>query len=212
MNTPRRLARWLGSPRQRTAAVWLSVVMLSALQAYAECPSAAAQDSSSCWPGMRDSSHAGVQVTEMIGDVALQPGGVMNGRIVSAADDSRTDAVAGLRVLLLRQNQVVAETATDYQGRFAMRNLSGGFYHVLVDTTEGTRRSPYRVWSLPASPPGALRAVNIPISGRMVRGQSPFRITDVPRAAALTAIAAGAIAAPIIYHNAKVEPQIPASF
>jgi hypothetical protein len=53
--------------------------------------------------------------------------------------------------------------------------------------------------------------VNVLVGRPLFRGQSPFPIGRLPRAATVAAIAAGAIVPPIIYHGVKRDDHIPAS-
>lgn len=148
---------------------------------------------------------------QRIGDVALQPGGVLKGRVVRTREGTRPEAAAGLKLALLRGSQTVAETATDVAGRFRLTNLSGGLVQIVVHVPEGPTWRFYRVWTPATQPPHAAPELTMRLDGHVVRGQSPFPITTFPQAATITAIAAGAIAAPVIYHNAKADNRVPAS-
>ncbi len=118
---------------------------------------------------------------------------------------------AALSVALLHGRQTVAQTRTDVHGRFAFRNLSGGLYRVLIGTRDGRSWRFYRLWTAEGAPPYALGRLDIVLGRRLVRGQSPIPSGGFPRAAAIAAIAAGAIAPPIIHHSAKRDGHIPAS-
>jgi hypothetical protein len=146
-----------------------------------------------------------------IGDVALHPGGVLEGRVVSGVAHSRLVGVAGRPVILLRDLRVIARTTTDRDGRFAFQNLTGGLYGVLVDTANGPLWRYSRVWTAEAAPPPAARRLELVIERRLIRGQSPIPGSGFPHGAAITAAAAGAIALPIIYHTNKRDGYIPAS-
>jgi hypothetical protein len=145
------------------------------------------------------------------GDVALWPGGVLRGRVVAVADGGRQQPVGGLPVRLLEGGRTVARTATDARGGFVFPGAAGGLYQVVVDTAGGPAGSFYRVWTSPAAPPHAARIVAVPLSTPIVRGQSPLWMADFSTAAAVTAVATGAVAAPIVYHAVKRDPAIPAS-
>jgi hypothetical protein len=120
-------------------------------------------------------------------------------------------AVANLRVALLREGRAVAITRTDQSGRFALRNLSQGLYQVVVDGPGSPSRRTCRVWGPSSAPPTARASVDMMLGEGIVRGQGPFPILSFPQAAAITAVAAGAIAAPVIYHNVRTANQGPSS-
>jgi len=145
-----------------------------------------------------------------VGDVALRGGGVLEGQVLYR--DGTLDAPgAALSVALLHGRQTVAQTRTDVHGRFAFQDLSGGLYRVLIDTRDGRFWRFYRLWTAEGAPPYALGRLDIVLGRRLVRGQSPIPGGGFPRAAAITAIAAGAIAPPIIHRSVKRDDHIPAS-
>jgi len=158
-----------------------------------------------------DSRPARVDTPPVIGDVVLGPAGVLHGRLVLDREHGGGRLPSSLPVALLCRNRIVAQTATDAQGRFFFQNLPGGVYQVVVDAPGGSNWGFYRVWTHAAAPPRASSTAKIAVAGAVLRGQSPFPITTFPRAATIAAITAGAIAAPVIYHNTKREPQLPAS-
>ena len=120
-------------------------------------------------------------------------------------------SVANLRVALVRDGRAVALTRTDRSGRFALRNLSQGLYQVVVDGPGSPSRRTCRVWDPSSAPPNARASVEMMLGEGIVRGQGPFPILSFPQAAAITGVAAGAIAAPIIYHNVRSANRVPAS-
>ena len=122
-----------------------------------------------------------------------------------------TSAVANLRVALVRDGRAVALTRTDQLGRFSLRNLSQGLYQVVVDGPGSPSRRTCRVWAPSSAPPTARPSVEMMLGEGIVRGQGPFPILSFPQAAAVAGVAAGAIAAPIIYHNVKSSNRGPAS-
>ena len=153
------------------------------------------------------------------------PNGVLIGRVVGPAGLSSsgtrivrnlpfqqaTSAVANLRVALVREGRAMAMTRTDRSGRFALSNLSQGLYQVVVDGPGSPSRRTCRVWASSSAPPTARTSVEMMLGEGIVRGQGPFPILSFPQAAAITGVAAGAIAAPVIYHNVRSANRGPAS-
>jgi hypothetical protein len=84
-------------------------------------------------------------------------------------------------------------------------------YLVVVEAANGVRWQICRLWSPSSAPPQASNVLTVPFWGRVVRGQSRFFSPSFPKGAAVTAVAAGAIAAPIIYFSGKRDDHIPAS-
>ena len=97
-----------------------------------------------------------------IQDVALRPDGTLWGQLVNA-DGSPS---AGTPIQFHRDGQMVAEAATDIDGRFVTRNLAGGVY--AVQTPASVQQ--YRVWTHQAAPPSAARNLTV-ASDEIVRGQ-----------------------------------------
>jgi hypothetical protein len=135
----------------------------------------------------------------------------LRGRIVPAAERLEDHSLPRFRVRLVREGRVVAETATDRRGAFLLRNLGGGLCQIVVDSPAGGGGRCCRLWPASIAPPGGLRDVTVVVGDPPVRAQGPIPPTGIPTAAVLTAIAAGAIAAPAIYNNMKSEPHISAS-
>lgn len=147
----------------------------------------------------------------LIQDIALQPGGVLLGRVSGALCARRANPAAGLRVRLWRANQDVAQTTANTGGRFSFGKLSGGLYGVVVETADGPAWQICRLWSPSTAPPRASNVLTVPLWGPVVRGQSRLFSPSFPKGAAVTAVAAGAIAAPILYYSGKRDDHIPAS-
>ncbi|MBN2022404.1 MAG: hypothetical protein JW809_06375 [Pirellulales bacterium] len=138
-------------------------------------------------------------------DVALEPGGLLRGRVAP----SSPGAAAPRRVYLIHQGRVVSEALSDAQGRFLMQRLSGGTAALAVDDAARPDPRAYRLWLPRTAPPGALAEASVPTG--VVRTQNASVLTmGFPRAAALTGIAAGAVSAPIIYHNIQQNHKPPA--
>lgn len=143
--------------------------------------------------------------------MALRPGGVFEGRVLRGGDVGSGD-VAGLPLALLEGRRIAAETSTDARGRFAFRDLSGGLYRLVIETPDGPRSRFFRLWNFGTAPPHALDRADVLVGRPLARGQSPYWAPPrFPRGAALTALAAGAIAPPIIYESIKRNDDIPAS-
>ncbi len=147
----------------------------------------------------------------VIADVASGPDGVLHGRITDASRASRTVAPSGWNVTLLKDRSAVAVTRTDRYGRFAMRNLPDGLYLLRIEGPDFSAAWPYRVWSTRTAPPQAMGRMNVPLDSPVIRGRgpSPFPFTSLRHTATVSGIAVGALAAPVIYHNATVDNRLP---
>jgi hypothetical protein len=171
-------------------------------------------------------------------DVAADPNGCLPGRVIGgpmsagSAVGEAFQQSPGLRVRLVCGQRTVAIAAADSGGRFAFQNLPAGYYRAVVEGPGvPPNQSPCRVWAALAAPPRAGRGLDVSIaavlpgtanaSGQInaagplpvVRGQHPllFPIMSLKQAATIGGIATGAIAAPIIYHNARMDNRGPAS-
>ncbi len=148
-----------------------------------------------------------------VDDVALRAEGILLGRVVTAGEGGLRRGVAGVGIVLRRQSRVVAQTATDAEGRFAISHLSGGVYELAARTPQGVYNRCCRLWAGSAAPPSAMAEIELVDDGQhgqLVRGQSPFPVASIGRVATIAGIAAGAIAVPAIYNTKKTE-WIPAS-
>lgn len=145
-----------------------------------------------------------------IEDVVIGPDGRIRGRVIAGPT---TNGPRQLRVKFVLGQRTVAVTATDPEGRFEARNLSGGLYRVVAEGPDGSNWRFCRLWPATTAPPCARALATLPAAKPLVRGQRPltFPIMSLKQAAALTGIAAGAIAVPLIYHNARVQNQVPVS-
>lgn len=147
-----------------------------------------------------------------VDDVVLGPGGVLNGRVPRAADRPARRVPAGCRVILVRGGRVVGETQTDIHGGFALRKLSGGVYQLFAETPSGPRGRTCRLWTPTAAPQCAAAELHLHRGdGLTIRGQGPLLTMGFRRAAIITAIAVGAVATPVIYHNIRQSHQVPHS-
>jgi hypothetical protein len=143
-------------------------------------------------------------------DVALQGrDGRLCGRVVA---EGKGDAnVAGVTVAVMRDGKVVARTRTDRAGAFSVSCLPGGNYAVGVAGREGVRWNLCRLWTPQAAPPQALAEARLGLGGHVVRGQGPFSSAIFTESALMAGVVVGAVAAPIIYHNAQRSNRVPAS-
>lgn len=156
----------------------------------------------------------GGRVTSLVtaSDVILQAGGVLQGVVFSAASTPGARmAVAGARVTLIRDGKVAAETVSDRSGRFAVSHLRGGKYLIVVTTESGTEWNLCRAWTANAAPPKANVVAQVALGQGLIRGQGPLPSLSFPEAALMGGVVVGAVAAPVIYHNAQQSNRVPAS-
>jgi len=97
-------------------------------------------------------------------DIALAPGGVLNGQVL----DRQGIARAGARVILYRTGGEVARTTTDAQGRFAINGLPGGIYRIATPAGSGV----FRLWAPGTAPPTAPGAALVIDGGLTQRGEA----------------------------------------
>ena len=147
-----------------------------------------------------------------VADVALGAGGVLHGVVFSplGGQTVRTP-VAGTPVAILREGRLVAEVRSDSQGRFAVSKLRGGVYAMTVAGEGGVEWTFCRAWSPGAAPPKAGQIARVALGEGVVRGQGPLPAVKFSEAALMAGVVVGAVAAPIIYHNAQKSNRVPAS-
>ena len=206
----------VASALQRTAAkvtsAWIVWMLLLGVPVRAEPPARPAE-----YSPRRHSAVAGPAILDRIPPIILHhavlgpPNGVLAGRVTAPPGGAGPKAVANLRVALMRDQRAVAITRTDQSGRFAISNLSEGLFQVVVDSPGGPNRQTCRVWAPSSAPPSARTHLNMMLGEGVVRGQGPFPILSFPQAAAVTGVVAGAIAAPVIYHNVRSANRGPSS-
>jgi hypothetical protein len=98
-------------------------------------------------------------------DVALQPGGILQGQVVDV--QGKPGAGAPIQVVRLTAPQaLVASGRTDREGRFQVAALKGGIYS--LQTGETTLVC--RLWAPDTAPPAAVPAVLLVSNGTVVRG------------------------------------------
>ncbi len=173
----------------------------------ASAPAAETLDSSARAPGTAGPSSAGRQA---VVDVAIQPDGVLRGRILDASSGISSEACIGLPITFLRGDQVIGRTFSDTQGQFAVARLTRGVYQVVVERPNLTGSIFCRVWPADVAPPRSLSELTIVTQPNIVRGQSALWVMWPPSPAAVM-VATGAIAAPIIYNNVHKDNRVPAS-
>jgi len=155
-----------------------------------------------------------------IEDIAISEDGAVRGRVLvdSAAKRPMDLQGTGLCVKFVRGQRAVAIAEIDPEGQFAVRSLPAGFYRVIVEGSGTSDWRFVRLWYAESAPPSARSEIVSltakPLTKGIVRGQNstPFPIMSLRQAAVVTGIAAGAIAAPLIYHNAQSSNRVPASY
>jgi hypothetical protein len=95
-------------------------------------------------------------------DVSLRQGGTLSGQVV----DPQGQAIEGANVWLRQNGKTLGRTVADQHGRFAMRGLRGGVYHLV--TTSGSAIC--RAWSVGTAPPSSRQQVML-VSGPAIRAQ-----------------------------------------
>jgi len=139
---------------------------------------------------------ASVPPAAVISDVALGTDGTLRGQVVDAAGG----AMAGVKVRVRQQENIIAETTSNPAGKFEVAGLPGGVFQVTTDNSEGS----FRFWAPETAPPGARHAVLVVHDSAAVRGQSALgRLLSRPLAVAL--VVATAVAVPVVIHQIEVD-------
>lgn len=120
-------------------------------------PCIEAEDFSSSWLSPRNSP------TPIL-DAAMDNAGNLCGILL----DNRGAAVAGARIVVLKDGQEVTSSVTRSDGLFVVAGLRGGVYQVRA----GDSFIPVRAWVPGTAPPAAQAVVRIPYAS-VVRGQIP---------------------------------------
>ena len=145
-------------------------------------------------------------------DAVLCEGGVLQGVVLSASTVSGVSRpVVGVRVSLLREGKIVAESVSGQLGRFTVSGLRGGKYVIAVAYEKGVEWALCRVWTPGAAPPKAMAVVRVTLGSGLVRGQGPVSSVSFSEAALMAGVVVGAVAAPVIYHNTQKSNRVPAS-
>ena len=199
---------WGCRSRQVAVLVVLWIVHAAPLVSAERMPSSSAE-----LPGLmpvKQSDPSSAARPVAIADVVLQTRGVLHGVVRSGTKDSGR-SVAGVRVVLARDGRMVAESKSDRFGRFRFSGLRGGVHVLAVVGERGVELNLCRVWAEGASPPKASDVAQVTLGEGIVRGQGPLPSVKFSEAALMAGVVVGAVAAPIIYHNAQKSNRVPAS-
>ncbi len=165
--------------------------------------------------------------SRLVDDVVLHADGLLLGQVIAVGSRQTARGVGPVRIELFQHRARVATAVADRHGSFAIGGLAGGFYQLAVSGRSGTVRKLVRLWTPTAAPPHAQVVTTVRMSeasggdgGRsstasmfpgICRAQGPASRRAVWSAVTTTAIAAGAIAAPVIYKDLKRDSFIPAT-
>ena len=126
----------------------------------------------------------------IIRDVALQPGGVLNGQVLN----DQAIAQAQAKIAVVHKGKPLTVTETDKDGRFVLTGLEPGVYELHLAEGGGA----YRAWAPRTAPPVAEQSVLLVQDGRTVRGNHhPGAFGWLANPWVLAAIVAVAIAVPL---------------
>ncbi|MCA9119943.1 MAG: carboxypeptidase regulatory-like domain-containing protein [Planctomycetaceae bacterium] len=98
----------------------------------------------------------------LIRDVALQPGGVLNGQVLNELAVAQGHA----KIAVVHKGKALTVTETDRDGQFVLTGLEPGVYELHLAEGGGA----YRVWAPQTAPPAAEQAVLLVDDSRVVRG------------------------------------------
>jgi hypothetical protein len=98
----------------------------------------------------------------VIRDVALQPGGILNGQVLNEQAVAQGQA----KVAVVHKGKPLTVTETDNAGRFVLTGLEPGVYELHLAEGGGA----YRVWAPRTAPPAAEQSVLLVQDSRVVRG------------------------------------------
>ncbi len=131
----------------------------------------------------------------VVSDVALAPGNLLAGAVVTAENKGCHAAP----IIIMQGNRVVAQGIADTQGRFRIQVPSGGRY--LVSTNRGGQL--IRAWTPGTAPPGANSGVLLTQQNPLQRAQSAAgeMFTSTPFLIGALIVAAAAI--PIAVNNSR---------
>jgi hypothetical protein len=140
-----------------------------------------------------------------IHDVALHPGGLLQGQILNENCRPVPDATVAIQ----SDGQTIAETRTDSDGVFAVAGLRGGVHQVVTDGGVET----CRLWATNTAPPRAAQSLHIFRTPHLLaRGQyhAPPLLNSFVQNSKQWAtnpfivggIVAAAVAIPVAIHNA----------
>ncbi|WP_339743300.1 carboxypeptidase-like regulatory domain-containing protein [uncultured Rubinisphaera sp.] len=123
-----------------------------------------------------------------VSDIALSNGGALNGKAVTG----QGQALEGAKVSVRRNNEVVATTVTDAEGKFTVAGLDTGIYELQAGQGKGV----VRAWEGSVAPPTSKNNVLI-VSGATTRGQSGLFVDPldtITLGLSITGVALGAAA------------------
>ncbi|HUG68487.1 MAG TPA: carboxypeptidase-like regulatory domain-containing protein [Pirellulaceae bacterium] len=127
-------------------------------------------------------------------DVALQPGGVLNGQVLNEQAVAQGQA----KVAVVHKGKPLTVTETDQEGRFVLTGLEPGIYELHLAEGGGA----YRVWAPRTAPPAAEQGVLLVQDSRIVRGRhNGGHFGWLANPWVLAGIVAAAIAIPLALSN-----------
>ena len=99
----------------------------------------------------------------LLTDIALQPGGVLVGRVISTQGEP-----GKVQKILVRQGNLrVTEVTSSATGQFTVEGLRGGIYEISASEGVGS----FRAWAEGTAPPSAKQYAVLIDSDEVVRGQ-----------------------------------------
>ena len=99
----------------------------------------------------------------LLTDIALQPGGILVGRVLSLPERPQKQQ----KIVIRQNNQVVAEVTTGANGQFTANGLRGGIYEITSSQGVGS----FRAWADGTAPPSARQFAVLVDNADVVRGQ-----------------------------------------
>ena len=151
-----------------------------------------------CLPSTVWAADAPAQSASKDVDVALRGEGLLLGQVVDVEGRPVMRTVVSLR----SQQREVARTATNDEGYFAVRGLSGGVYQVVAADGIGT----FRLWNSQSAPPSCQQGALVVAGSDVFRGQVPgagaigFYLGDP---LVIGGIVATAVAVPVGVHQSR---------
>ncbi|HBN77517.1 MAG TPA: hypothetical protein DD473_17250 [Planctomycetaceae bacterium] len=124
-----------------------------------------------------------------VSDIALSNGGALNGKAVTG----QGQALNGAKVSVRRNNEVVATTVTDADGKFTVAGLDTGIYELQAGEGKGV----VRAWEGSVAPPTSKSNVLIVSGATTTRAQSGLFVDPldtITLGLSITGVALGAAA------------------
>ena len=119
----------------------------------------------------------------LLTDIALQPGGVLVGRVLLSKEPLQKQQ----KIVVRQNNQLVAEATTDTNGQFVVNGLRGGIYEISSPQGVGS----FRAWAEGTAPPSARHFAVLVGSNDVVRAQLGLGVLSGLSVAQWAAISAG---------------------